>query len=302
MKRITAIAFLNHFVSGALTLLIPLLLLEKNVNLAEIGIVLSVLPIVFLVARLLLAAAADAMGWSHVFLLVNWPTTLISTLIYYFANSLPGFFAGKVVEGFRESSFWAVSRTAIFRLSPKQEGRAATRINAVIWLATAAGSAAGGIGIAFLGFSSSLAVIAVVAACLGIPSALLWRMGKANKEPRSSVLPMLNPKGKTRNFWLVSVALMFNSFAIYPVVTLLLPVFMSEQLRYDYVTIGLFFMVYNLVASGVTIITLKSPVTPQRTMVLSAVGLISSVFLATSGLLFPAFLCALALARGYSLF
>src|SRR5512137_544539 len=121
MRKVIAITFLNHFVSGALTLLIPLLLLSKNVNLADIGIVLSALPIVFLVARLLLAALGDTIGWSHIFLLANWPATLVSTLIYYAANSVPAFFAGKVVEGLKESSYWAVNRTAVFHLSPKKE-------------------------------------------------------------------------------------------------------------------------------------------------------------------------------------
>jgi ATP/ADP translocase len=63
MRRVNAITFLNNFVAGALTLLIPLLLLAQHVNLAEIGMVLSVLPIVFLVARLLFAAVADQIDW-----------------------------------------------------------------------------------------------------------------------------------------------------------------------------------------------------------------------------------------------
>jgi len=54
MKRILAITFLNFFISGGLTLAIPLLLLERNVDLAEIGLVISILPLVFLVARLFL--------------------------------------------------------------------------------------------------------------------------------------------------------------------------------------------------------------------------------------------------------
>ncbi len=122
MIRVNAITFLNYLVSGALTLIIPLLLLTRNVNLTEIGIVLSILPLVFLLVRLLLSAIADYLGWSHVFLLVNWPTTFISPIVYFFASSLSIFFVGKIVEGLRESSYWAVARTAIFHLSPKKAG------------------------------------------------------------------------------------------------------------------------------------------------------------------------------------
>jgi hypothetical protein len=45
------------------------------------------------------------------------------------------FTLGKLVEGLRESSYWAVSRTAIYHLSPKRAGDAATKNNAIIWLA-----------------------------------------------------------------------------------------------------------------------------------------------------------------------
>jgi hypothetical protein len=37
MKRILAITFLNFFISGGLTLAIPLALLDRNVDLVEIG-------------------------------------------------------------------------------------------------------------------------------------------------------------------------------------------------------------------------------------------------------------------------
>jgi hypothetical protein len=162
MIRVNAITFLNYIVSGALTLIIPLLLLARNVNLTEIGIVLSVLPLVFLSARLVFAAIADYIGWSHIFLLINWPTAFVSAVIYSFASSLPVFFfVGKIVEGLRESSYWAVTRTAIFHLSPKRAGNEATKNNAVIWFGTAFGGAIAGIGIAYLGFSSILSVLAL---------------------------------------------------------------------------------------------------------------------------------------------
>ena len=302
MRRVNALTFLNNFVSGALTLLIPLLLLAWNVTLADIGIVLSVLPLVFLVARLLFAAIADRIGWSHIFLLINWPATFVSTLIYYVATSLPAFLAGKVVEGLRESSYWAVSRTAIFHLSPKREGDEATRTNAIIWLATAIGSVAAGVGIAYLGFSSTIAILMLASATVIIPAGLLWKTGMKSPMPKTGSLPaMLNPKGKGTTFWLVSVTLMFNSLATYPLITLLLPVFMDQQLGYSYFSIGLLFMFYNLIASAITLLTLKTPLNFKRATVQTAVGLVTTFLLANSGFFFPAFLCALAFIRGFSI-
>jgi MFS family permease len=302
MIRVNAISFMNSFVAGALTLLIPLLLLARNVDLAEIGLVLSVLPIVFLVSRLLFAAIADQIGWSHILLLVNWPAALVSSTIYYVANSLPPFVAGKIVEGLRDSSYWAVSRTAIFQLSPKQAGREATRTNAIIWLATAAGSAAAGVGIAYLGFSPTILLLILSSALIGIPAGLLWKIGKkASTSKSQTLLRMFDPRRKGKTFWQISLVLTFNSLANYPLVALLLPVFMDQQMGYSYVWIGLLFMLYNLIASVTAFLTLKTSLSLRRAVIQSIIAVSTSVFLAGSGLAFPVLLCALAFVRGLSL-
>jgi MFS family permease len=299
MKRVTAVTFLNYFVSGGLTLAIPLLLLDRNVNLAEIGIIISVLPLVFLSVRMFLAALADQIGWAPLFLLFNWPATVISTAIYFLANSVPAFLIGKTVEGVKESAFWAVNRTAVFALSPKKEEREATRINAVIWLATAIGSAAAGIGIAYLGFSSTLGIMLIASAAMGIPAYLLRHAGKRNAKLKiPDVLTSLNPRGRDKTFWLVSIVLLFNSLATYPLTTLLLPVFMDQQLQYDYISIGLAFMLYNVVAAIVALGTLKRSLNIKRVVVQSLIGLFAAFLLADSGFYFPALFLALAVTRG----
>jgi MFS family permease len=270
----------------------------RRVN--AITFLLSVLPLVFLVARLLFAAIADQIGWSHIFLLANWPTTFVSTVIYYVANSLSAFFAGKVMEGLRDASYWAVNRTAIFHLAPERE-REATRNNAIIWLATAVGSAAAGLGIAFTGFSSTILVLILASAAIGIPAALLWKTGKKSSKPQNkSILKLLDPRGKSSAFWWASVALMFNSLATYPLITLLLPVFMQQQMAYGYILIGVLFMLYNAIASATTFLTLRIALSFRRAVIQSVVALLASIFLAGSGFFFPAFLFALAFVRGFS--
>jgi MFS family permease len=258
-----------------------------------------VLPLVFLVARLMFAAIADQVGWSHIFLLVNWPATFLATVIYYVANSLSVFFAGKVMEGLRDASYWAVNRTAIFHLSPKREGREATRNNAVIWLATAIGGAVAGLGIAFAGFSWTLVVLMITSASIGVPAGMLWKTGKKSTKPQTNLLKLLDPRGKSSAFWWASIALMFNSIATYPLVTLLLPAFMDQQLGYSYILTGVLFMLYNVVSSLTTFLTLKAALSFRRAVIQSAVALVASILLAGSGLFFPALLFALAFARGF---
>jgi MFS family permease len=302
MRRVNAITFLNYFVSGALTLIIPLLLLARNVSLAEIGLVLSVFPLIFLFSRLLFAAIADYVGWSHVFLLINWPTIFASTVIYYFAYSLPAFVIGKLVEGLRESSYWSVSRTAIYHLSPDRKGHEATKTNAIIWMATAVGAVAAGAGIAYLGFSLTLVVLVFVSVAVGAPALMLWKSSTKIPIPKGTkLLALMDPRGKSKTFWFASIAIMFNSLAIYPLTMLVLPAYMSQQLGYDYIIIGVMFMLYNAVSAITAFLTVNSPLSIRRAGGLTIISIVASAFLASWSLLFPALLLALAFVRGYGI-
>ncbi len=302
MKRILAITFLNYFVSGGLTLLIPLLLLERNVNLAEIGIVISILPLVFLSVRLLFAALADQLGWAPFYILLNWPATFFAATIYLLANSTSVFVLGKIVEAVKESSYWAVIRTSIFSLSPKQEGKEATRNVAVITLSSAIGSAVSGLGIVYMGFSFTLGVMIISSTIIGIPAALLWQTEKKGSRPKIlRAIASLDPRGRSETFWLVSLALLMFSLAQYPLVRLLVPVFMAQQLEYDYALIGIAFMLYNMISSFVTLSTIKKSLGIGRVVVQSAIALFAAFLLANSGSYFLALFLALGFAHGLGL-
>jgi MFS family permease len=299
MKRILTITFLNYFVSGGLTLIIPLLLLERNVDLAEIGIVLSVLPLVFMIVRLFLAALADLVGWARFYLLLNWPGTLFSTLIYFIATSTPTFLFGKIVEAVKESSYWAVNRTAIFSISSKQKEKEATKNIAVIWLSTATGSAVTGIGIAYMGFSFTLSVFIFASVIIGIPAAMLWqtrRQSSRQKIPRD--ISLLDPRGRGRTFWFISFTAAFSRLAQYPLIVLLLPVFMVQQLGYSYIAIGIVYMLYNMIASLTAFTTLKMSLGVRRVVIQSLIALFAGFLLANLGSYFLVLLLALALAHG----
>ena len=302
MNRIYAISALNYVVSGALTILIPLLLLYRDMSVAEIGIVLSVLPLVFLTARLVFAAFADYIGWSRIYLYVNWPSTVGSVIIYSLANSTPIFLAGKIAEGLRESSYWAVIRTSIYNLSPNHAGRQATKNNAIIWIATALGGGIAGVTIAYLGFSLSLFILAIVSAVIGIPAFLLRKNLIPPKNMKlKEVLAPIDPRGRTRLFWVASVSLMFASITVYPIVTLLLPVYMSQQLSYDYVAIGFVFLLYNAVSAVGTYFSLKRRLGLRRAIVLSTISIVACAFLVFSNVAFLLAILALALVRGYGI-
>jgi predicted MFS family arabinose efflux permease len=299
MKRIFAITFLNFFISGGLTIAIPLLLLERNVDLVEIGLVISILPLVFLVARLLLALVADLKGWNRFYLLLNWPSSLLSTFIYFVANSTPMFLIGKIAEAMKESSYWAVNRTAIFSLSPKREEKEATRNTAVFFLSTAIGSAAAGLSISYFGFSTTLALLIVAAGIIGFPAALLWKSRKQNCELKPARIKVLiNLRSYGRRFWFVSITLLFFSLAYYPLLNLLLPVFMAQQLGYSYFTIGIAYFLFNIIASAIIFSTLRFSLGAKRVILQSGIAFFASFLLAYSNSYFLGLFLALAVAEG----
>ncbi len=299
MKRILAITFLNFFISGGLMLAIPLLLLERNVDLVEIGLVISILPIVFLVARLLIALVADLRGWNRFYLLLNWPGSLLATFIYSIASSTPMFLIGKIVEAVKESSYWAVNRTAIFSLSPKREEKEATRNTAVLFLSTAIGSAAAGLGISYFGFSLTLGVFIVAAGLIGFPAALLWKTRKQDfRLNPAGISGLVDLRSYGRRFWFVSIALLFFSLAYYPLLNLLLPVFMAQQLGYSYIAIGIAYMLFNVIASAIIFSTLRFSLGIKRVILQSGIALFASVLLAYSNFYFLGLFLALAVAEG----
>ncbi len=258
----------------------------------------SILPLFFMIVRLILALVADLRGWHRFYLLVNWPSTMIASMIYLVANSIPIFFLGKIAEAFKESSYWAINRTAIFSLSPKREEREATRNTAVSLFSTALGSAMAGFGIAYLGFSSTLMLLVGASTLIGIPAFFLWKTAPQNSLPTPKIGDLIRLRSKGRSFWWVSMIILFYSLARYPLTTLLLPVFMSQQLGYSYSTIGLAYVIYNVVASIVAFGTLRFALGLKRAVLQSTISLVALVFLANSNGYFLILLFALALTEG----
>ena len=299
MKRILAITFLNFFIKGGLTLAIPLLLLDRNVDLVEIGVVISVLPIVFMVVRLLMAIIADSKGWNRFYLLLNWPWSVLSTFVYFIASSTPMFLLGKFLEALKESSYWAISRTAIFSLSPKREGKEAARNIGVLLFSTAVGSAVAGIGIAYFGFSLTFSILIVAAGFIAIPAALLWKIPKKNfKQSHLRLGEIVNPRKKGKMFWFVSITSVFFSLAFFPLLNLLLPVFMVQQIGYDYLTVGIAYMLYNFIASIVILGTLRFSLGIKRVILQSSIALFATFLLASSNYYFFTLFLGLAVAEG----
>ena len=94
---------------------------------------------------------------------------------------------------------------------------------------------------------------------------------------------------------------MFNSLSSYPLVTLLLPVFLNQNLGCDYLTIGLIFLLFNVVTGVAAFFSLKRPLSLQRALILTAISIVASFFLSSFNIAFFLALIALAFVRGYGI-
>jgi MFS family permease len=299
MKRIFLITFLNFFISGGLTLIIPLLLLERNVDLLEIGIILSILPLVFMFIRLLIAYFADSRGWNRIHLLLNCPGSVLSIFFYLIANSTPLFLFGKIIEAIKESSYWAVNRTAIFSLSPNKEVKEATRNTSIIFLSIAVGSAVAGIAISYFGFSITLLIFMISAFFIAVPALSFWRKTFPNsRNQKLNFNKIIDSTNYNARFWLTSLTMMLFSLSFYPLLNLLIPVFMSNQLGYDYFTIGVSYMLFNLITSVIIVIALKFSLNLKRVFIQITICLIASVLLAFLNPFFIILFFMLAMSEG----
>lgn len=301
MKRLEAINFLEMFTGAALAILVPLLLLSRNVQVSEIGLVLSALPLVFLFARMLFAAFGDQAGYKP-FFVIDWLAQLAAITIYFFAASPVGFIFGKIAEGICASAFWAVIRTAVFQTAFGREREEATRLSVFRTAGSAVGTAAAGIAAAFSGLHNALLLLFAAALLQGIP-ALTLKPGKGGKVGLQKTASLLSPFGKSRKFWLTSLAMTIYRLATYPIFILIAPVLMRLDLGMGYDAIGYVIAAYYLLASLGTFAALKLRIRflhiALAQALLFALGA-SLIALRGASLFVPLFLL-LALAEGLSL-
>jgi hypothetical protein len=91
---------------------------------------------------------------------------------------------------------------------------------------------------------------------------------------------------------------MLFSLSFYPLLNLLIPVFMSNQLGYDYFTIGISYMIFNLVTSSIIIGSLRSSLGAKRVFIQITICLFASSLLAFVNNYFIILFFMLAISQG----
>ncbi len=247
MQKIYAISFLDAFISNALVIIIPLLLLSRNIDLLGIGIILSLLPFVFLFGRTFFALAADEIG-VKIFFIINWLSNSISVLFYFFAQNVLWFLGGKFFEGVRDAAYWSVSRTAVYKLSKKgREAENSAKVSGVIYGGAAVGVLVAGFLLNIISFENALLVIFAISLLLSAPVLLLKFKTKISKFDIKKAIESAISKKRNKKFWGAAIAMAFLSISTYPLYAFILTTYMKKMLGFDYWRIGLFFSVLNII-------------------------------------------------------
>lgn len=116
VKSAFTIQAMNAFVVGAMSIVIPLLMVERGIDIESMGLIFAVLPIISQTARITFGIISDFVG-RKIFYGLNSVMNIIFMGIYYFAHHPLEFLFGKFAEGIRNASLWSVNRAYVLDYS-----------------------------------------------------------------------------------------------------------------------------------------------------------------------------------------
>jgi predicted MFS family arabinose efflux permease len=274
LRRLLSVNVLDAFISGAYTLTVPLLLVERNIDLATIGLVFSVFPLVFVISRLFFSASADSLGLRKFFNL-NAISNFASVILYYLSSSSASYALAKGVQGVKDASLWAVNRNAAYEIAGNQNADVASRVIFVRALPMALGAIASGFLIFWVGFTPVFIILAFLSALILVPARMLQIGAKEEKARFLEVLRKLDPRSVNKPVWNASIVMSFYFIASSLAIGFVLPIFLRSA-GFDYWAIGILLAAYNglgvllLLLTARTVLTLKKAVIVQSLLYLPA--------------------------------
>jgi MFS family permease len=291
LRRLYTINFIDAFIVGAMTVMVPLLMAEKGVGIAAMGLVFAAAPLAKAAVRLASAAVADSLGDRIIYACFS-VSNLLETVAYMLSSTAEGFAAGKLLDGCRESFLWSAIRPSLMAAAPDRKHFAFTDLLSGRFVYNAIGSLAVGALFAFGGFGLPLAVMAALSAYVLASSLRLKNIHKSETHVR---LSDFSPFGRSRKFYELAGVFVAGAIFYNAVFYMLLPLYLSSQ-GFALGEIGLFYAGYFLVQGCMLhLISRHKPTTAQ--VALAGAGLycagMAGVALAPHALI-PAFFLLMA--------
>lgn len=266
MRRLLTLNVLDAFVIGAYMMAVPLLLIERNIELTTIGVVFSILPLVYM-TRILFASAADSIGYGR-FFRMSTVANLASVVLYGLSSSSVMYSLAKGAEGVRDASLWAVNRNAAYEIAGSSSPHTVVTISFVRALALAIGAIVSGFLLSWLGFQGIFIMLAILSALSFIPARMLT-VGPRSKLVLNEVLRKLDPSLVRPGIWEISLILSSYMAASALITGFILPIFLQSR-GFGYWEIGIILAIYNLVGAFLLPLTLHRTPSIRNTVIAQA--------------------------------
>jgi MFS family permease len=253
---LTAINFLDAFITGAYMLIVPLLMVKRGISLSSIGWVFSALPVAFLIFRMFFSSAADSVGFRK-FFNINALSNFASALLYTVSASPSSYATAKAVQGVKDAAIWAVNRNAVYEAA---EGRNPQMASSTIYfiraLATTIGAGASGLMISRMSFEQTFILLAVISALIFAPA---WSSDTARRGHLTlkELFGRLDPRTVEWRVWRVALVMSLYTAASTLAVGFVLPIFLSES-GFGYWEVGAILASYTGVGALLIPITLRT--------------------------------------------
>lgn len=188
---------LHSSAAGILGIALPLMMKERQIDVVTVGFVYAAMPIIFQFGRMLFATFSDFWG-RKMFFLSSGLLAVASGLIYYAAYAPLEYLSGKVVEGTKDGTLWAVNRAFLLE---QDNGQLKTliRLRTVVFIAYAVGSFAAGYLVAWILFEGTMLLCAAFGAVV-VLVALTLKHEKKEEFELSKALHFLDFRKKEKLF------------------------------------------------------------------------------------------------------
>jgi len=222
---------------------------------------------------MLFAVVSDFLG-RKLFFVLNGFLSIFSGAVYYLAGTPLQFLLGKVTEGTKSASLWAVNRAFLLEESGKRT-KALLHLRTSAFVSMAVGSLFAGVLIAWFSFPNTLLLCVAIGAIVVPMSLLLTERKKRIGFSKKGALHVLDLRKKERMFriFLALFFVMGLSFGFKG--GYVFPLFLEEN-KFDAEAIGVFIGVQTLLA-GLSLYLFSTKAKLEKLILLS--GFLYTLFL-----------------------
>lgn len=302
LKKLLLADMLYAFIAAALAVMVPIYMIELGMDVAEIGFILSMIPLALLFMRIVFAAVADQVGTKAVEVLES-VATIASIAIYILSRSARAFAVAQVGEGVRDAGFWATARTDIIQINGKKHlAEVFALLVGLRQLADGLGRLAVGILLLFFTFSQTFELLFILS-LLMLVMILTINKNPFKGFPSARMLLRKIFHRRSHIFWHDAWGLALQQAVPGTFVTFILPVYLFASLGMSALDTSVIIAVFTLILAISNMFSIKFRASPSAMVFMSLLMVPAYALLPhfKENILIPLVLIAIGTGCGYVL-